>query len=77
MLSLGFERLRNPGALLGFGFSLGALAAYAISRTSGLLGFTEHGWSTEAVISKVAEVVALLALGSVLVSSIGERLRSV
>ena len=67
VLSLRFERLAVPGAVLGVAFAVGALGAYTLARTSGLLGFTESGWSTEAVISKTAEVVALLALGAYLV----------
>lgn len=67
VLSLRFERLAVPGAVLGIAFAVGALGAYTLARTSGLLGFTESGWSTEAVISKTAEVVALLALGAYLV----------
>jgi hypothetical protein len=68
VLSLRFDRLAVLGAVLGIAFALGALGAYALARTSGLLGFTESGWSTEAVISKTAEVVAVLALGGYLVA---------
>src|SRR4051794_1333232 len=67
VLSLRVERLAVPAAVLGVGFAAGALGAYALARTSGLLGFTESGWSTEAVISKAAEVVAVLALGGFVV----------
>ena len=45
----------------------GSLVAFALSRTVGLFGFTEHGWepSPYAVLSVVAEVitVVLVALG--------------
>ena len=58
VLSLRFDRLALPSAALGIVFALGALGAYTLSRTSGLLGYTEHGWTTEAVISKAAEVIA-------------------
>jgi hypothetical protein len=68
VLSLRFDRLAVPGAVLGVAFAVGALGAYALARTSGLLGFSESGWTTEAVISKTAEVVALLALGGWLVT---------
>jgi len=68
VLSLRFDRLAVPGAVLGVVFAAGALGAYALARTSGLLGFTESGWSTEAVISKTAEVIAVLALGGYLVA---------
>ena len=67
VLSLRIERLAVPAAVLGVGFAAGALGAYALARTSGLLGFTESGWSTEAVISKTAEVIAVLALGGFVV----------
>ena len=58
-------------ALLGYisrHYGVDFLGAYALARTSGLLGFTESGWSTEAVISKTAEIVAILALGGHLVT---------
>lgn len=64
VLSLRFDRLTLPACAAGVLFALGSLGAYALARTSGLLGFTESGWSTEAVISKFAEVVAVLALGA-------------
>jgi hypothetical protein len=73
VLSLRYDRLTLPAAALGVVFALGALGAYTLSRTSGLLGFTESGWSTEAVISKSAEVVAVLSLGAVLVRGLSAR----
>jgi len=73
VLSLRYDRLTLPAAALGVVFALGALGAYTLSRTSGLLGFTESGWSTEAVISKSAEVVAVLSLGTVLVRGLSAR----
>ena len=73
VLSLRYDRLTLPAAALGVVFALGALGAYTLSRTSGLLGFTESGWSTEAVISKSAEVVAVLSLGAVLVRGFSAR----
>ncbi|MGZ4734588.1 MAG: hypothetical protein ACXV8R_03205 [Acidimicrobiia bacterium] len=69
VLSWRFDRLAKPAAVLGILFALGALGAYALARTSGLLGFSESGWSTEAVISKTAEVVAVLSLGGYLWTS--------
>jgi hypothetical protein len=69
VLSLRFDRLATPAAVLGLLFALGAIGAYALSRTSGLLGYTESGWSTEAVISKIAEVVAVASLALYLVES--------
>ena len=67
VLSLRIDRLAVPAAVLGTAFAAGALGAYALARTSGLLGFTESGWSTEAVIGKTAEVIAFLALGGFVV----------
>lgn len=72
VLSLRYDRLRVTGAALGVGFALGALGAYTLARTSGLLGFTESGWSTEAIISKTAEAVAVITLGSYLVTRVAE-----
>ena len=69
VLSLRFDRLAKPAAVLGVLFALGALGAYALARTSGLLGFSESGWSAEAVISKAAELIAVLSLGAYLVTS--------
>jgi hypothetical protein len=73
VLSLRFDRLYMPAAVLGVLFALGALVAYALARTSGLLGFNESGWSTEAVISKIAELVAILSLGGSLLISVRTR----
>jgi hypothetical protein len=70
VLSLRFEPLAKPAAALGLLFALGAIGGYALARTSGLLGFTENGWPTEAVISKTAEVVAVVSLGTYLLMSV-------
>jgi hypothetical protein len=69
VLSLRFTKLATPAAIVGLLFALGALGAYALARTSGLLGFTESGWSTEAVISKLAELTAVISLGAYLVTA--------
>ncbi len=63
VLSLRFERWSIPAAVLGIGYAAGALVAYAVVRSSSLLGFSEHGWTTESVISKLAELVAVMTLG--------------
>ena len=70
VLSLRFERLATPAAVLGVLFGIGALVAYALSRSSGILGFTESSWTTEAVISKTAELVAVGSLGFYLFESL-------
>ncbi len=66
VLSVRFTRWALPAAVAGVVFALGALGAYALARTGSLLGFSESGWSVEAVTSKAAEVVAVVALGSFL-----------
>ena len=45
-----------------FAVSLGALVAFVLSRTVGLMGFVERGWqpAPHAVISVAAEVLAVL-----------------
>lgn len=69
-LSLRYERLAAPAAALGILFAAAAIAGYTLARTSGLLGFTESGWSSEAVIAMVAEVLAIVSLASYLVISL-------
>jgi len=73
VLSLRYDRLAAPAAALGILFAAGAIAGYTLARTSGLLGFTESGWSTEAVIAMVAEVVAIASLAGVLALSVRGR----
>jgi hypothetical protein len=70
VLALRYDRLAKPAALLGVLFAVGAIVGYVLARTSGLLGFTESGWSTEAVISKAAEAVAIASLGWYLLASL-------
>lgn len=51
--------------------SVAALAAFALSRTVGLFGFTERGWqpSPHAAVSVIAEVLTVaLVAASVLIS---------
>jgi hypothetical protein len=70
VLSLRYDRFAKPAALLGVLFAVGAIVGYVLARTSGLLGFTESGSSTEAVISKAAEAVAIVSLGWYLLASL-------
>jgi hypothetical protein len=50
--------LQWAGALL----SVGTLIAFALSRTTGLFGFTERGWepSPQAALSVIAEVLTVV-----------------
>jgi len=59
-----FERV---AALLGVLFAMGAIFAYVLAQTSGLLGFTETGWTAEAVIAEAAQVTAVVSLVGYLV----------
>ena len=54
-----------PAAIMGIAFAASTLGAYVLSRTVGLLGFTESDASTEAVIAITAEFVALVAFAGV------------
>lgn len=67
--SLIWSRLRLPAVLGGIGFAVATLVAYSLARTTGLLGFKDDKTINEALIAVGAEVVALVALGSVLVRS--------
>lgn len=74
--SLRWERLTVPAAVAGVGFCAATLAAYALSRTVGLLGFEDDQTSTEAVIAIAAEVIGLVSLAWVLVVCAGARRRT-
>lgn len=49
-------------------FSAGSIVALVLSRTTGLLGFTERAWTDMAVQATSAEIGAIVALGLVLVA---------
>ena len=70
VLALRAPRLERVAAASGILFCASALVAYGLSRTVGLLGFTEDQTSAEAVIAVVAELVGLGAL-SVRVTALG------
>jgi hypothetical protein len=50
-------------ALLGLALSAGTFGAFLLSVTVGLFGFTA-GWDLKAVLAAVAEIGAILVLGS-------------
>ncbi len=66
--SVVWERAGRIASLAAAAYAAGALVAYALSRTVGLLGFEESRWIGEAVIAKTAELLALPAL---LVAALG------
>jgi hypothetical protein len=55
-------------AVAGVVFSVGSLIALVLSRTIGLLGFTERGWSDMAVQATTAEIGAIVAITLVVVA---------
>ena len=55
-----WPRVVLPAAAGAVLFSVGAIGAYVLARTSGLLGFTESTTITEAAIALVAEVLTVL-----------------
>jgi hypothetical protein len=65
--ALGLVRATIP-AVAGLVFSGGAVLAYALSRTVGLLGFEESRWLTEAYWAEAVQVAAVLLLGWFLVT---------
>jgi hypothetical protein len=73
VLSLRWERWATPAAVVGAFFAAGSLVAYALTRTSGLLGFTDDQTSTEAVIAVVSEIVAVASLGAYVVTGVQRR----
>jgi hypothetical protein len=60
-----WPRLVLPAAIGAVVFSVGAIVAYVLARTSGLLGFTESQTITEAVLALIAETITVVT-GSVL-----------
>ncbi len=70
VLSLRWDRWAMPTAVVGTLFAAGALIAYVLARTSGLLGFTDDQTSTEAVIAVASELAAVASLGTYVVSGL-------
>jgi len=55
-------------AIAGILFAVGSIAALVLSRTTGLLGFTERAWTHMAVQATTAEFGAVIAMAYVLVA---------
>lgn len=68
LASVALDRGHRPAAVVGLLYAVGALVAYALSRTVGLLGFEESRWIPEAVVLKPIELVAALLLGLTLLA---------
>jgi hypothetical protein len=75
VLGLRFRSLLLPASVLGIGFGVATLVAYALSRTSGFLGFQESTTTTEALLATVVEAVAIVALVPVAVTELRARRR--
>ena len=59
----------RPTALAGAAIAAGSLAGLALSRTVGLFGFVESGWTPAAARAVAAEIGAVVTLGLVLALS--------
>jgi hypothetical protein len=73
ILGLRYRALLLPAAAVGVGFAVATLVAYFLSRTRGLLGFTETATTTEAVVAMVAEAAAILTLVPVVLTELRTR----
>jgi hypothetical protein len=62
VVSVRVPRLESIAAVAGIALAAAALIAYLFSRTTGVLGFTEHTTTVDAVVSKIAEVTAIASL---------------
>lgn len=60
--AIGLVRPTIP-AVAGLAFSAGAIVAYALSRTVGLLGFEEDRWLPEAWWAQAVQLAAVVLLG--------------
>lgn len=63
--------VRNNRAVTfaGIIFALGSLVALVMSRTIGILGFTERDWTDQALRATTAELGAIVAFAALLVAS--------
>jgi hypothetical protein len=75
VLGVRYRALLLPAAAAGIAFGMATLVGYVLSRTRGLLGFEETATTTEAAIAMVAEIVAVLALVTVVVTELRARRR--
>jgi hypothetical protein len=73
VLSVRLTQLRLPAAVAGTAFAAATVVAYTLSRTRGLLGFTETSTTAKAVIALIAEIIAILTLVPIAVATQRER----
>ena len=69
VLTLRYERMMAIVTLGAVGFAISTLVAYTLTRTTGLLGFSDDQTNTEAIIAVTAEIVALIGGVGILVTS--------
>lgn len=62
-------RRDTPIIVAGLLFSGGSLAALVLSRTVGILGFTERAWTDRAIQASTAELGAIVAFAALIVAS--------
>lgn len=68
-----WSRGATVASTVGIIYSAGAIAAYALSRTIGLLGFEERGWIPEAAVAKPVELMAVVLLALTVAPVLGSR----
>ena len=66
-------RLRGVASCMAVLYAAGALGAYAMTRTGGLLGFEESEWTPEALVAKLAEAAVVVLGGWMAVGSMRSR----
>jgi len=66
-------RLATPAYLAAVLYAAGSLAAFALSRTTGLLGFEEHGWDWQSVVAVGSALLTLAIAGIALVARLTNR----
>ncbi|MGH7358187.1 MAG: hypothetical protein ACREJR_05165, partial [Candidatus Rokuibacteriota bacterium] len=76
LASLVVPRLSVPAALAGIAFSAATLIAYWLTRTRGLLGYSEGIWTSDAKVAVTAEVVGLVVLAGYVAAASIVRSRS-
>ena len=54
--------LEVPTTIVALAYCVGAVASYALTRTSGFLGFEESAWTSEAIAAKTVETIAIALL---------------